>query len=188
MELKDFKKHLSDKKAVRCPSEAHDCMVKYSNEAMKTTFKINQEYHTQEELKELLAELTGNDIDESVRVFTPIYADFGKNLNIGKNVFINSLCYFMDQGGITIEDDVHIGPHCSLVTMNHGINPKDRATTYPQEIVVKKNVWLGANVVVCPGVTIGENSIVAAGAVVTKDVPANVIAAGVPAKVIKNIE
>lgn len=188
MDLMEFKQHVTERKPVMGGSEEHACMVKYSNEAMKITFELNGRYHTPEEVQELLSQLTGEVVDETVRLFPPFYADFGKNIHFGKNVFINSVCYFQDQGGIVIEDHVHIGPHCVLATMNHGIQPEDRATTYPAPIVVKKNAWLGASVVVCPGVTIGENAIVAAGSVVTKDVPDNTIVGGVPAKIIKEIE
>lgn len=188
MELKEFKQHVMDGKPVLGSSEAHACMVRYSNEAMKITFELNSHYHTPEEVNQMLAELIGQEVDVSVRLFPPFYADFGKNIRFGKNVFINSLCYFQDQGGIVIEDEVHIGPHCVLATMNHGIQPQDRATTYPAPILIKRNAWLGASVVVCPGVTIGENSIVAAGAVVTEDVPQNAVVGGVPAKILKYIE
>lgn len=188
MELIDFEQHVMEQKPVIGGTEVHDCMVKYSNEAMKITFELNSCYHTPEEVQRLLTELTGREVDETVRLFPPFYADFGKNICFGKNVFINSVCYFQDQGGITIEDEVHIGPHCVLATLNHGINPADRATTYPAPIVIKRNVWLGASVVVCPGVTIGENAIVAAGAVVNKDVPADTIVGGVPAKIIRYID
>ena len=188
MELSEFKKHVSEGKPVPGGSEEHACMVKYSNEAMKITFELNGSYHTPEEVQRLLSDLTGEEVDETVRLFPPFYADFGKNIRFGKNVFVNSLCYFQDQAGIDIENEVHIGPHCTLATMNHGIKPEDRATTYPAPIRIKKNAWLGAGVIVCQGVTIGENAVVAAGAVVTKDVPANVIVGGVPAKIIKSIE
>lgn len=187
MELQEFRQHMLNKQAIPGGSELHMCMVKYSNEAMKITAELNSGYHEPEEVQKLLTELTGSEVGESVRVFPPFYADFGKNIRFGKNVFINSACYFQDQGGITIEDEVHIGPHCTLATVNHGIAPDLRATMYPEPIVIGKNVWIGANVVVCPGITIGENSIIAAGAVVTKDVPDNVIAGGVPAKIIKTI-
>lgn len=188
MDLMEFKQHVTERKPVASGSEEHACMVKYSNEAMKITFELNGSYHTPKEVQRLLSELTGEEVDETVRLFPPFYADFGKNIRFGKNVFINSICYFQDQAEIDIEDEVHIGPHCTLATMNHGLKPEDRATTYPAPIVIKKNAWLGAGVIVCPGVTVGENAVVAAGAVVTKDVPANTVVGGVPAKMIKYIE
>lgn len=93
----------------------------------------------------------------------------------------------MDRGGIMLEDDVKIGPRVNLITENHDLDPTKRRTLISKKIVVKRNVWIGAAATILPGVTIGENSVIAAGAVVTKDVPPNTIVAGVPAKVIKNI-
>lgn len=139
------------------------------------------------EVRELFAELTGEIVHESFTLWPPFYTDFGRNIRVGKNVFVNHACTFMDRGGITIEDDVLIGPKVNLITTGHPISPADRKATISNPIVIKKNAWLGAGVTVMPGVVIGENSIVAAGAVVTKDVPQNAIVAGVPAKVIKTI-
>lgn len=107
---------------------------------------------------------------------------------MGKNVFINSGCRFQDQGGITIGDGALIGHNVVLATLNHDFSPKKRSTMHPAPIVIGKNVWIGANATVVPGVTIGDGAIIAAGAVVTKDVPKNAVAAGVPAKVIKYLE
>ena len=121
-------------------------------------------------------------------MFPPFYTDCGRNIHIGKNVFINAGCKFQDQGGIFIEDGVLIGHNAVLATINHMEDPEKRANMIFQPIHIEKNVWLGANVTVLPGVTIGEGSVIAAGAVVTKDVPANMIAAGVPAKVIRKVK
>jgi acetyltransferase-like isoleucine patch superfamily enzyme len=103
-------------------------------------------------------------------------------------VFINSCCCFQDQGGITIGDGALIGHHVVLATLNHDFPPEIRGDMRPAPIVMGKNVWLGARVTVLPGVTIGDNAIVAAGAVVTRDVPPGAVAAGVPARIIKNIK
>ena len=121
-------------------------------------------------------------------MFVPFTADFGKNIKIGKNVFINSGCRFQDQGGITIGDGSLIGHNVVLATINHDYNPKKRGTMYLKPIVLKENSWIGSNATILPGITIGENSIVAAGSVVTKDVPANTIVAGNPAKFMSNLE
>jgi acetyltransferase-like isoleucine patch superfamily enzyme len=118
----------------------------------------------------------------------PFYTDFGKNITIGKNVFFNTGCTFQDRGGITIDDGEQIGQNVVLSTLNHGIVPDKRGITYPFPIVIGKNVWISANATVVPGVTVGDNAIIAAGAVVTKDVPANAVVAGVLAKVIKMVE
>ncbi|RPD44069.1 sugar O-acetyltransferase [Paracnuella aquatica] len=139
------------------------------------------------EIRDVLSQITGSTIDESVAVFTPLYINYGKNTKIGKNVFINFDCVFLDLGGITIEDGVLIAPKVSLLSEGHPINHADRQSLVPGHIHIKKNAWIGAGATILPGVTIGENSVVAAGAVVSKDVPANTIVGGVPAKVIKSI-
>ena len=102
-------------------------------------------------------------------------------------MFINSGCHFQDQGGITIDDGVLIGHNAVLATLNHNQDPEKRDNLLPAPIHIGRKVWLGANVTVLPGVTIGDNAIVAAGAVVTKDVEPNTVVGGVPAKIIKRI-
>ena len=139
------------------------------------------------EIRDLLCQITGSAIDESVAVFTPLYINYGKHTKIGKNVFINFDCVFLDLGGITIEDNVLIAPKVSLLSEGHPVNPNDRQSLVPGHIHVKKNAWIGAGATILPGVTIGENAVVAAGAVVSKDVPANTVVGGVPAKIIKSI-
>lgn len=139
------------------------------------------------EIEELLSQIVDKKL-ENVAVFTPLYINYGKNINIGKNVFINFDCTFLALGGITIEDDVLIGPKVSLITENHPLYPKDRKGLIGKSILIKKNAWIGANATVLPGVSIGENAVVAAGAVVSKNVPDNVVVGGIPAKIIKTIE
>ena len=138
-------------------------------------------------IRNLLSQITGSAIDESVAVFTPLYINYGKNTKIGKNVFINFDCVFLDLGGITIEDNVLIAPKVSLLSEGHPVSPQNRQSHVPGHIHIKKNAWIGAGATILPGVTIGENAIVAAGAVVSKDVPANTIVGGIPAKIIKEI-
>ena len=169
-------------------SEEHLVMHELSQRALKITMELNNKYHTKEEIIQLMSELTGQKIDESFGMFPPFYTDCGRNIHIGKNVFINAGCKFQDQGGIYIEDGVLIGHNAVLATINHMEDPEKRAGMIFQPIHIEKKVWLGANVTVLPGVTIGEGSVIAAGAVVTKDVPANMIAAGVPAKVIRKVK
>jgi len=139
------------------------------------------------EIRSLLSQITGSKINESVALFTPLYINYGRNTNIGKNVFINFDCVFLDLGGITIEDNVLIAPRVSLLSEGHSILPNERQTLVPGHIHIKRNAWIGAGATILPGVTIGENSVVAAGAVVSKDVPANTVVGGIPAKHIKNI-
>ena len=139
------------------------------------------------EIRDLLSKITGSQIDESVAVFTPLYINYGKHTKIGKNVFINFDCVFLDLGGITIEDNVLIAPKVSVLSEGHPVSPNDRQSLVPGHIHIKRNAWIGAGATILPGVTIGENAVVAAGAVVSKDVAANTIVGGIPAKIIKSI-
>ncbi len=140
-----------------------------------------------DEIRDLLGKITGSEIDKSTDVFTPLYINYGKHTKIGKNVFINFDCIFLDLGCITIEDNVFIAPKVSLLSEGHPVSPENRHSLVPGHIHLKRNAWIGANATILPGVTIGENVVVAAGAVVSKDVPANTIVGGIPAKVIKTI-
>lgn len=142
---------------------------------------------TIDEVRDRLSELIGSPIDKSTTVFVPFHTNFGKHIKIGKNVFINHACSFLDLGGITIEDDVLIGPRVNITTENHPVEPSERKNLDLRPVLVKKGAWIGAGATILPGVTIGQNSIVAAGAVVTKDVPDNSIVGGVPAKLIRTI-
>lgn len=117
-----------------------------------------------------LSDIIGIQIDPSTTIFPPFHTNFGRFIRLGKNVFINHACSFLDIGGITIGDDALIGPNVSLVTENHPTDPNDRTTVLLKPIVIKRNAWLGAGATILPGVTIGENAIVAAGAVVSRDV------------------
>ena len=155
---------------------------------MHITQQLNTSYHTPEQTREVISQLTGQPIDPSTWIIPPFYSDFGQFIRLGKNIVINSGCLFMDRGGITLEDDVFVGPKVNLITENHPERPSLRHNVYTRPILIRRNAWIGAAAVILPGVTIGENAIVAAGAVVTKDVPDNVIVAGVPAKVIRPIE
>ena len=139
------------------------------------------------EIRDLLSQITGSEIDESVAVFTPLYINYGKNTKIGKNVFINFDCVFLDLGGITIEDNVLIAPKVSLLSEGHPVNPNERQSLVPGIFTSEKMHGLVQRATILPGVTIGENAVVAAGAVVSKDVPANTVVGGIPAKHIKNI-
>ena len=132
--------------------------------------------------------LTGQEEEESFCLFPPFYTDFGQNIAVGKDVFINEGCSFQDQGGIVIGDGCLIGHQVVLATLNHVQEPAHRADMIPAPIVLGKNVWIGAHATILAGVTVGDNSIVAAGAVVTKDVPADTVVGGVPARVIKKIQ
>jgi len=142
--------------------------------------------------KKLLLQMNSADDPAEVRNFlsqiTALYINYGKNTKIGKNVFINFDCVFLDLGGITIEDNVQIAPKVSLLSEGHPIAAKDRQSLVPGHIHIKRNAWIGANATILAGVTIGENAVVAAGAVVSKDVPDNCVFGGIPAKMLKQIE
>lgn len=139
------------------------------------------------EVRKILSEITGQTIDASTTVFLPFQTNLGIFTRLGKNVFINHDCTFLDMGGITIEDDVLIGPKVCITTEGHPLNPQERKQLLVKPVVIKRNAWIGAGAIILPGVTIGENTVVAAGAVVSKDVPDNTVVAGVPAKIIKTI-
>jgi len=166
----------------------HGLLTQCSYEAQKITMKLNTSYHSKEEIVEIFRELTGSKVDSSFMCFPPFYTDFGKNITIGKNVFFNTGCSFQDRGGIRIGNGSMLGMNVTIATLNHGLSSETRNTTYPSSVIVGENVWIGSNATILPGVTIGGNSVVAAGAVVTKNVPGNSVVAGVPAKVIKKID
>jgi len=140
-----------------------------------------------DQVRKRLSEIICAEIDDSTTVFAPFYTNFGRFIKIGKNVFVNHACTFLDMGGITLEDDVLIGPKVNLITESHPMEPENRKSLISRPIVVKRNAWIGAAATILPGVTIGENAIVAAGAVVTRDVLPNTIVAGVPAKTVKTL-
>lgn len=188
MEIKEFLEYMNSGETVVSGSEAHLFMHQAAQEAMRITAELNASYHTPDEIRDLMSRLTGRQLDESFCMFPPFYTDCGKNITIGKRVFINSGCRFQDQGGITIGDDVLIGHNVVLATLNHGVAPDSRKDIHPASIIIGKNVWIGANSTIVPGVMIGDNAIIAAGAVVTKNVPTNTVVGGVPAKVIKKID
>jgi acetyltransferase-like isoleucine patch superfamily enzyme len=163
-------------------------LFKIIQKAIRTTAKLNTVITDDiQEINAIFSELIGKKVDDTFFVIPPFYSDFGENIKIGKNVFVNHACTFMDRGGITIEDNVLIGPKVNLITTNHPVNPAARRATISQPIVIKKGAWIGVGATILPGVTIGVNSIVAAGAVVSKDVPDNTIVGGIPAKIIKFI-
>lgn len=187
MELEAFLDHLNSGKPVQGGSEPHLFMHSVSQEALRITAEINGSYHEPAELRALFSRLIGQPVDESFGLFPPFYSDCGKNIHIGKHVFINMGCKFQDQGGIYIDDGALIGHNVVLATLNHARSPRDRSSMIPAPIHIGKNVWIGANATVLPGVTIGDGAIVAAGAVVTRDVPENVVVGGAPAKIIRHL-
>lgn len=173
---------------IRLDDPDYPQLFRVIQKAIRTTAKLNSIITGDlQEINVVFSELIGKKVDETFFLIPPFYSDFGENITIGKNVFVNHACTFMDRGGITLEDNVLIGPKVNLITTNHPVHPAERRATISQPIVIKKGAWIGAAVTILPGVTVGENAIVAAGAVVTKDVPDNSIVGGVPAKFIKSI-
>ena len=142
---------------------------------------------TKEKTSQSWEEISGFPLDASSVIQVPFYINIGSFTRIGKNVFINHACTFLDMGGITIEDDVLIGPKVNLITEGHPLPPAERQALFVKPIVIKRNAWIGAGATILPGITVGENSVVAAGAVVSKNVPNNTVVGGIPAKVIKTI-
>lgn len=187
MTTQEFNAQLQRDNHIAAGSPAHEFMHKAADEARKTTASINGAYHTDEELRALMSRLVGYKVDDGFRLFPPVYTDFGKNIKIGKDVFVNSGCCFQDQGGVTLGDGCLVGHNVVFATLDHDKRPGRRGDMTAAPIVVGKDVWIGAHATILKGVTIGDGAIVAAGAVVTRDVPPNTIAAGVPARVVKTI-
>ena len=157
-------------------------------ETMRLCAEMNTGYHSEEEVRHYLREITQSEVDDTVRVFPPFNINYGRSTRFGRDCFVNFGCTFLAIGGITVEDGAFIGPHCVLATEYHPEDPARRHSLLTRPIVIGRNAWLGADVKVLAGVTIGENAIVAAGSVVTRDVPAGMVVAGSPARVIRPIK
>jgi acetyltransferase-like isoleucine patch superfamily enzyme len=157
--------------------------------AMAITAHLNRlTFNDADEVRALFSELIGKKVDDSFLLIPPFYTTGGTDIRIGRNVFINQNCTFYDLGGLDIEDDVMIGPNVSILTSGHPLEPSQRrAAVIAKPIVIEKNVWIAAGATILGGVTVGENSVIAAGSVVTKDVPANTLVGGNPARVIRSI-
>lgn len=149
---------------------------------------LNSDVHSKSEIHQLISEITGETVDPSTEIRLPFYSDYGHNIHLGRNVFINSKVMFTDLGGITLEDGVLIGPGVSLLTVNHPIDPSKRHELELNPIHIEKNAWVGAESVILPGITIGKNAVVGAGSIVTKDVAPNTIVVGNPARAIRVID
>ncbi len=186
MNLEKFYNSMKNKE-VTTP-EMLEFFNKLSQDALKITMEINNKYHTPQEIIDLFSKLTGKNVDETFRLFPPFYTDCGKNITVGKNVFINACCKFQDQGGIFIDDGCLIGHNVTLATLNHEMQPDKRQFIHPAPIKIGKNVWIGSNATILQGVSIGDGAVIGANALVTKDIPKNAVAVGMPAKVIKYIE
>lgn len=188
MDLQELREHFNRGDTLGEDFAVIELMRYYSREAQKITMEINTRYHEPEELAALFSKLIGKPVGEGFGLFPPFYTDFGKNITIGDRVFINAGCKFQDQGGITIDEGALIGHGVVLATLDHDLDPEKRQQLHPAPIHIGKRVWIGANATVTSGVTIGDNAVVAAGAVVVKDVPANAVVGGVPARLIKYLD
>ena len=141
-----------------------------------------------DEIRALFSELIGKKVDESFLLIPPFFTAGGDEVRVGHNVFVNQNCTFYDLGGLDIADDVMIGPSVNIITTGHPLKPSQRrAVTIGKPIRIEKSAWIAAGVTIIGGVTVGENSVVAAGSVVTKDVPPNTLVGGNPARVIRSI-
>ena len=159
-------------------------------EVVNQTIRLSASLNTATDIssiRSILSEIIGSPIDSTTTVFTPFYTNFGRFIHLGKRVFVNHACTFLDLGGITIEDDVMIGPKVNLISEDHPVDPATRKHLTCRPVRIRRNAWIGAGATILPGVTIGENAVVAAGAVVTQDVPDNTVYAGVPAKLVKSL-
>ena len=164
MTTEEFLHYMNSGKQVSAECDIHQMMHRLSQEAIRITMELNTRYHTPDEINALMSELIGKPVE--VGLFPPFYTDCGKNIHLGKGVFINAGCKFQDQGGIYIGNGTLIGHHTVLATLNHGIRPEERHDLIPKPI---------------------DNAVIGAGSVVTKDIPENMMAVGHPARVIKSI-
>lgn len=187
MDLSEFRELMSKREYVVAGSELSQMFHKYAQEALKLTSELNSKYHTPDEIIKIFSELTGREVDKSFGLFPPFYTDCGKNIKLGKNVFINACCRFQDQGGIEIGDGTFIGHNTTIATLNHDFNPQKRANIIPSHVKIGKNVWIGSDCTILPDVEIGDGAIIGAGSVVTKSIESNCVAVGNPARVIKQI-
>ena len=182
-----FEKDLSGEMV--SPNEpGYEALINDIFATIKTATEMNTGYRTAEEVHEYMGQILGKPLEESTTVLPPLYIDYGKPVTIGKGCFIQQGCTFFGRGGITIGNDVFIGPKVNLITINHDPNPENRSATYGRPIVIEDKVWIGINSTILPGVRIGYGAIVGAGSVVTKDVSPLAVVAGNPARFIKKIE
>ncbi|KML55257.1 transferase [Burkholderia cepacia] len=171
----------------RTPESA--AMVAEVKRAMAITAKLNRlTFDDAVEVRALFSELVGTQVDDGFVLIPPFHATGGAGMKVGRNVFVNQNCTFYDLGGLEIGDDVMIGPNVSLITSGHPVEPSRRRDfVVAKPILIERNVWIGAGATIIGGVMVGENSVVAAGAVVTRDVPPNTLVGGNPATVIRSI-
>ncbi|MGO1638123.1 sugar O-acetyltransferase [Ancrocorticia populi] len=170
---------------IRGGSGLHRAMHARTQEALRITAELNGSYHSEAEVRGLLSKLFGCEVDETAGLFPPFYTDFGCNTRLGKRVFLNMGCTFQDQGGITIGDGALLGHNTLIATLNHEMDPARRADMTPAPVHIGKDVWIGSNTTILPGVTIGDGAVVAAGSLVTSDISEGMLAVGRPAREVR---
>lgn len=186
MELEEFRELMARGGKI-VSSDIGAFMDEAADRSRRITMPMNSGYRTMDEIRSIMSELMCEPVGEGFRMFPPFHADFGMNIHIGKDVFINEGCCFQDHGGIWIGDGSLIGQQVVMATLDHDLDPAHRQDMFPGPIRIGRNVWVGAHATILRNVTIGDGAVVAAGAVVTKDVPPNTVVAGVPARVVKTI-
>ncbi len=164
-------------------------MVEAAKRAVRMTAILNRlTFDDVDEVRRLFGELPGQALDDRFCLLPPFWTASGKAIRVGRNVFINQNCTIYDLAPVTIGDEVMIGPNVSLITSGHPVAPSERREyVVAKPIAIGKGVWIGAGATIIGGVTVGENAVAAAGSVVTKDVPANTLVGGNPARVIRSI-
>ena len=184
----DIKRPISTKR-IQIHSPEWDATANVVSRAMRLTTELNKlSFEDAVKIKAIFSELIGQKVDETFKLIPPFYTSGGLEIRIGHKVFINQCCTIYDMGGVDIADLVMIGPNVNIITSSHPLEPAQRrAYIEAKPIVIERNVWIATAATILGGVTVGENSVVAAAAVVTKDVPANSFVAGVPARVIRSL-
>lgn len=182
-----FLERMDSGEKVVAGSHEHRLMTAASERAMRITSRMNAQFDSLSDTRAQLEVLFMRPLPEDVGLFPPFTTDCGLNTHLERNVFINAGCRFQDQGGIYIEEGALVGHNVVIVTLNHDMDPACRANLLPAPVHIGRDAWIGASCTILPGVTIGEGAVVAAGAVVTKDVPARTVVGGVPARAIKEI-
>ncbi len=171
------------------PSDlGYDELINTIWDTMKTATELNTGYHTQDEVRRLLGEIIGQEVDKSITLLPPFYVDYGRHIKIGNGCFIQQCCTFFGRGGITLGQDVFVGPKVNIITINHDSDPENRSATYGRPVVIEDKVWIGINATILPGVRVGYGAIIGANSVVTKDVPPMTVVVGNPAKVVKELK
>lgn len=188
MDSKEFIANVGREPKIAAGSQMHLHMHEAARRAQRITFEINNRDNSPERRAALMSELTCGKVGANFGLFPPVYCDYGMNLTIGDSVFVNSGCCFQDQGGIYIGDGSMLGHQVVIATLNHDLDPARRGDMYAAPVHIGKNVWIGSHATILAGVTIGDGAVVAAGALVNRDVPPKAVVGGVPAKVIKIIE